>query len=166
MPGGCLLWVGGVCSWGGCLFPGRSARGRGCLLPGRCGIPACTEADIPPLTESQMPVKTLPWPNFVAAGNNKKVFQPKANRLLSESSVEKGWALYRVPVNMFKHVLGEKGQGWGGGGLMSVVVTWGPRFFLALNWQNDWLMDRHDWKHYLSVTSSVDSTNLFGQRSV
>ena len=40
------------------------------LLPGGCGIPACTEADTPLRTESQTPVKTLPWPNFVAAGNN------------------------------------------------------------------------------------------------
>ena len=49
--GGCLLWEGGVCSGGGVS-------------------PACTEADTPPLwTESQTPVKTLPWPNFVAAGN-------------------------------------------------------------------------------------------------
>ena len=87
---------GGVCSWGvsvpgGCLLLG------GCLLPegvsapwGVCwggwglsttggllwgvsalgGIPACTEADNPLLTESQTPVKTLPWPNFVVAGNN------------------------------------------------------------------------------------------------
>ena len=54
---GCLLWgcllrggvsaPGGVCSRGVCLFPG------GCLLPGRSarggGIPACTEADTPPV---------------------------------------------------------------------------------------------------------------------
>ena len=32
------------------------------------GIPACTETDPPPLIESQTPVKTLPWPNFVVAG--------------------------------------------------------------------------------------------------
>ena len=61
---GCLL-LGGVCSQGGCLLQrecllsgvcsqGVSAPGgvctRGCLLPvGVCGIPACTEADTPPL---------------------------------------------------------------------------------------------------------------------
>ena len=28
--------------------------------------------DHPPWTESQTPVKTLPWPNFVAAGNKQK----------------------------------------------------------------------------------------------
>ena len=42
---------------------------RGCLLLGG-GIPACTEADPPPWTESQMPVKTLPCPNFVAGGKD------------------------------------------------------------------------------------------------
>ena len=80
--GGCLLW-GGVCSRGYALgvcvcsegvsaLGGVSAPG-GLVLGGllRGGIPACTEADtLPPLwTESQMHVKTLPWPNFVAAGN-------------------------------------------------------------------------------------------------
>ena len=43
-----------------------------CLLWGGGGIPAFTEADtLPPNpcgVESQTPVKTLPWPNFVAAG--------------------------------------------------------------------------------------------------
>ena len=65
--GGCLLQGGlleGVCLLGG----GVSAPG-GCLLWG-VGIPACTDADTPLLTESQTPVKTLPWPNFVAAGKN------------------------------------------------------------------------------------------------
>ena len=68
-------------SRGGVSVPGGSARGvsalggvcsRGVSAPGGCGIPACTAADSPPplWTESQTPVKTLPWPNFVAAGNN------------------------------------------------------------------------------------------------
>ena len=66
VPGG--VCSGGVSAPGGCLVRGGS--GRGGLLPGGYGIPACTEADTLPLwTESQMPVKTLPWPNFVAAGN-------------------------------------------------------------------------------------------------
>ena len=68
---------GGVCSQGvsapgGCLPPGDGgvcSQGMSALG----GIPACTEADTPPLTESQMPVKTLPWPNFVAAGNYKTI---------------------------------------------------------------------------------------------
>ena len=73
--GECLLWgvsaPRGVYSWGvsvprGSLLPG------GCLLPGGGGIPACTEAHTPLWTESQMPVKILLWPNFVAAGNNLK----------------------------------------------------------------------------------------------
>ena len=44
---------------------------------------------------------------------------------------------------------GKRARAGGGvGGLMSVVVTWGPRFFLVLNWQNDWLIDRHDWQTF------------------
>ena len=79
--GGCLLQgvcsggvcSGGVCSRGGLLLGGVCSRG--CLLPqGACSgggcIPASTEADTPPVNKSQTPVKTLPWPNFVAAGNN------------------------------------------------------------------------------------------------
>ena len=77
-----------VCFWGGVCSGGAGVCSRGCLLRGGvcsggvcsrggggwCGIPACTEADTPPLlTESQTPVKTLPWPNFVAAGKNGKV---------------------------------------------------------------------------------------------
>ena len=35
----------------------------------------------PPLwTESQTPVKTLPWPNFVAAGNNTEVYEEPVPR--------------------------------------------------------------------------------------
>ena len=51
----------GVSAPGGCLVGGVSAP--------RGYIPACTEADTPPV-DRQMPVKILPWPNFVAAGNN------------------------------------------------------------------------------------------------
>ena len=90
-PGGCLLLgvsaprgvcsqggvcSGGVCFWGGCMSAPRGVPApggfcsQGVSAPGGCGIPACTEADTPLWTESQMPVKTLPWPNFVAAGNN------------------------------------------------------------------------------------------------
>ena len=60
--GGCLLWgvcsrgvsalgvsaPGGVCSQGGCLLPGGVCSREGCLLLGG-GIPACTEADTPPV---------------------------------------------------------------------------------------------------------------------
>ena len=89
LPGGCLLW-GGVCSWGGVSAPrgvsvprGVSALGvcvysQGGLLPGvsapggvcsRGGVSQDALRQRPPLwTESQTPVKTLPWPNFVAAG--------------------------------------------------------------------------------------------------
>ena len=60
MERGLYLVPGGILSPGGVLSP------AGCL-PG--GVP---EADTPPppWTESQTPVKTLPWHNFVAAGNN------------------------------------------------------------------------------------------------
>ena len=65
------VWSQGVSALGGLLQGGVCSRGG--VYSGECGIPACTEADTPlPLwTESQTPVKTLPWPNFVAAGNNK-----------------------------------------------------------------------------------------------
>ena len=63
LEGGGLLW--GVSCLGGCLLLWVSALGG--------GIPACTEADTPPLlTESQTHVKTLPCPNFVAGGNYTK----------------------------------------------------------------------------------------------
>ena len=55
--GGCLLWGGLV--WGGLSLPG----GGFSLL------------ETPPCGQNQMLVKTLPWPNFVAAGNNKNAFQ-------------------------------------------------------------------------------------------
>ena len=62
-PGGCLLPGSGVSAPGGVCSRGVSAP-RGC-------IPGCTEAENPPLwTESQTSVKTLPWPNFEAAGIN------------------------------------------------------------------------------------------------
>ena len=48
VPGGCLVW-GGVWSGG--------------------YIPAYTNSDPPPPVDRQTPVKILPWPNFVAAGN-------------------------------------------------------------------------------------------------
>ena len=80
VPGGCLF-LGGVCSWGVsapggvcsqgvCSGGGGLVRGGVCALGGGGGISACTEADPPLWTESQTPVKTLPWPNFVAAGKN------------------------------------------------------------------------------------------------
>ena len=67
----------GVSGPGGVSGPRRvSAKGVSGPVsgPGGCGIPACTEADTPPppWTESQTPVKTLPWPNFVAAGKKNR----------------------------------------------------------------------------------------------
>ena len=74
VPGGGGSGPGGVCSGGS--GPGGGVCSRKCLLRGVSapggGIPACTEADtLPPWTESQTPVKTLPWPNFVAADKYK-----------------------------------------------------------------------------------------------
>ena len=100
--GGCLLpggvWSGGCLLLGGVCFPGgvcsQGVSGPGGLLPGGGGyllwggyIPACTETDTPLWTESQTPVKTLPWRNFVAAGNNISwtlVWKIKAKQVQSE----------------------------------------------------------------------------------
>ena len=73
--GGCLVWGG---AWSGGAWSGGVAWSGGCLLLRGCawsgGVLASQHAlrQIPPplWTESQTPVKTLPWPNFVAASNN------------------------------------------------------------------------------------------------
>ena len=72
LPGG--VWSrGGVCSGGGLAQGGLLQGGSrgvwpwgGCLLPG--GISQHALRQTPPV-DRQMPVKILPWPNFVAAGN-------------------------------------------------------------------------------------------------
>ena len=65
-PGGCVVCL--VRGVGGWCVPGLG--GGGCSRGGWVGIPVCTEADTPPpLVDRQMPVKILPWPTFVAAGN-------------------------------------------------------------------------------------------------
>ena len=63
---GGLLW--GMSGWGVSALGGRSVLG-GCLL---WGYPNMHWGRPPPplYTESQTPVKTLPWPNFVVAGKN------------------------------------------------------------------------------------------------
>ena len=58
LPGGCLL-PGGVCPGGVCS--GGPAWGV---------VSQHAQVDTPPWTESHTSVKTLPWPNFVAAGKN------------------------------------------------------------------------------------------------
>ena len=66
--GGCLVWDGwgaglGMCLvWRGCLLPG------GCLLEGVCQH-ALRQTPLLPV-DRHMPVKILPLPNFVVAGNN------------------------------------------------------------------------------------------------
>ena len=78
LPGGVCSWgcgLGGVCSEGGVCSRGMSALGGVCFwgvvweVWSRGYIPACTEADPPPV-DRQTLVKILPWPNFVAAGKN------------------------------------------------------------------------------------------------
>ena len=58
----------GVWSWGAVCLPGGSACGGVCLLGGSPCRGVYLPQTPPLLTESQTPVKTLPWPNFVAAG--------------------------------------------------------------------------------------------------
>ena len=85
--GVCLVWgvSGGVVpglgggAWSGGPPPG-GANGPGgvCVWSGGRGIPACTEADTPPPpppVDRHTLVKTLPWPNFVAAGKKLDVYK-------------------------------------------------------------------------------------------
>ena len=65
--GGGVCSLGGVCS-GGCLLPGGVCSWGGVCSQG-CVASQHALRQTPPLwTESQTPVKTLPRPNFVAAG--------------------------------------------------------------------------------------------------
>ena len=69
--------VRGWCLLGGVSPPGESAP-RGIWSRGCVSAPGGGRAPLPLLwTESQTPVETLPWPNFVAAGNktNQALFQ-------------------------------------------------------------------------------------------
>ena len=59
-------------AWGGGLVPGGSGAGGGLSGAGG-GISQHALRQTPPV-DRQTPVKILPWPNFVAAGN-KKAFQ-------------------------------------------------------------------------------------------
>ena len=95
LPGGVSTMGGRVCSWGVyplgvcllpgvCLLQGGVCSEVGCLLQGVCSwgvsapggwYPSMHSGRHPPVwTESQMPIKTLPWPNFVVAGNNSVKF--------------------------------------------------------------------------------------------
>ena len=70
---GCLVWGVSAPGGGGCLLWGVSGWGVSALRGGVC-CGGCVSKhalrQTPSLwTESQMPVKALPWPNFVAAGN-------------------------------------------------------------------------------------------------
>ena len=90
LPGG-VYWVpGGVCSRGvsdprGCVFSGGGGGGGVCSR----GVwyPSMHWGRHPRLwTESHTPVKTLPWPNFVAAGKNGNKYW-KNERILSVRKV-------------------------------------------------------------------------------
>ena len=78
LPGGRSLvprgsaWSGGVSGPRGCLWSGGCLWSRGvCLVWGGGLASQHALRQTPGLwTESQTPVKTLPWPNFVAAGKN------------------------------------------------------------------------------------------------
>ena len=64
-------WSGGGSAHGGWLVQGDLLPGGG-VVSGLGGFPACTEVDTPPPpVDRHTLVKTLPWPNFVAAGKNK-----------------------------------------------------------------------------------------------
>ena len=67
LEGGCLLW-GGVSAPGGCLLPEGLFRGGVCS--GGVVSQHALRQTSPPV-DRQTPVKTLPWPNFVAAGKNR-----------------------------------------------------------------------------------------------
>ena len=64
--------------------PGGS--GRGVSAPGGVSQDALWQTP-PRCTESQTPVKTLPWPNFVAAGKNPQYFTQCINREMLRSVV-------------------------------------------------------------------------------
>ena len=82
-PGGCLLpggvcsgrvgvsALGGVCSWGG-VCSGGSA-------PGGCGIPACTEADTPPVNRMTDRCKNITLPQTSFVGGNERNWTDNAN---------------------------------------------------------------------------------------
>ena len=62
--GGSAPW--GVCSWGVFALGGVSAQGGFCSWGSVCSWGVSQHAlRQTPRTDSQMPVKTLPWPNFV-----------------------------------------------------------------------------------------------------
>ena len=76
LPGGCLvqegLLLGVSAPWGG-LVGGVSAPGvgwGGSAPRGGISQHALRQTPLPPPVDRQTPVKILPWPNFVAAGNN------------------------------------------------------------------------------------------------
>ena len=87
VPGGLPGPGGGLWSWGVCLVRGVCLVWGGCL-PGPGGLASqhALRQTIPPLwTESETPVKTLPWPNFVAAGKNRCITKKTGTHNLQSS---------------------------------------------------------------------------------
>ena len=68
--GGSLVWGGGSLVWGGLPGPGESAWLGASLVPRGLASQHALRQSPPLRTESQTPVKTLPLPNFIAAGKN------------------------------------------------------------------------------------------------
>ena len=92
VPGRCVYASGGRLHQGGGSAHRACPLWGGVSTLGVSGIPTCTEADTHPLwTESQTPVKTLPWPQFVVASkNNEKI----PGNLLK--NLEKSWKYHGI----------------------------------------------------------------------
>ena len=96
-PGGRLVWGGlvrEVGGWGsgpgGCLVWGGLVPGG--LVPGLGGwYPSMHWGRTPPV-DRQTPVKTLPWPNFVAAGNKTRTLMNKFDASIA-LIVRKEWSI-------------------------------------------------------------------------
>ena len=71
--GGGVSALGGVCSRGVCSLGESAPGGGGGLL--RAGVSQhALRQTTPPWTESQMPVKTLPWPKNIDRGRNSSCY--------------------------------------------------------------------------------------------
>ena len=92
---GGLPVLGGICSWGGVCSGGRVPGPGGCVRSGGVSQHALRQTPPPPHVDRHTLVKTLHWPNFVAAGNN-NAFQWHAYRPLFTVW---GFSLIETPLN-------------------------------------------------------------------
>ena len=83
----CLVWKGGVPGPGGHLVRGGLASQH------------ALRQTPSPLWTRQTPVKTLPWPNFIAAGKNAKTLKPFYTVSDSDENEEKRKDLQQVDGN-------------------------------------------------------------------